>query len=141
MMKRSTLNNWIKAFFWGAIITGALLMANYCNAATTSKNQKTCWLPEGCTVQYSSNPYMYIAGTLANVSNVDGNLNLRFKPLGTYSLYDEEIMLCGLPIEKFRGVEETMVLTYRRRVTHLVDGVGCHELIRVDSVTLTKGLQ
>lgn len=31
-MKRSTLNNWIKAFFWGAVITGALLISNYCNA-------------------------------------------------------------------------------------------------------------
>jgi hypothetical protein len=87
---------------------------------------------------YNTNPLMYTAGSLANtadsVSNVDGNLNLRIKPLGTYMLYDEQILFCGLPMEKFQGIIEPFVLVYERQAHRTVQGVGCHELVRVNSL-------
>jgi hypothetical protein len=87
---------------------------------------------------YNTNPLMYTAGSLANtadsVSNVDGNLNLRIKPLGTYMLYDEQILFCGLPMEKFQGITEPFVLAYERQAHRTVQGVGCHNLISVESL-------
>jgi hypothetical protein len=84
---------------------------------------------------------MYNAGSIVEVANKDGNLNLRFKPLGTYSLYDESVLLCGLPVDKFQGIQDPMLLTYDRVSHHAVEGVGCHDLVRVDNVSLTPGLR
>ena len=89
-------------------------------------------------VQYETNPYMYLAGALSTdgnaVADVDGNLSLRIRPTGTYMLYDENILLCGLPTDKFTGVSEEFVITYERVSHHTVQGVGCHQLLRVDSI-------
>ena len=93
-------------------------------------------------VAYETNPYIYLAGNLATepgaVSEVDGNLNLRIKPTGTYMLYDESIMLCGMPTDKFEGVGDEFVLTYERVSHRTVQGVGCHALVRVDTVKVKE---
>jgi hypothetical protein len=90
------------------------------------------------TVQYTTNPLMYLAANLAPnqdaLTIIDGNLNLRVKPLGTYMLYDEPILFCGTPLDKFRGIGEPFVLTFERRAHKTVQGVACHNLIRVDNV-------
>ena len=102
----------------------------YCSVSTKHENSLG-------TVMYDSNPLMYMAGSLATdkaVTEVDGNLNLRIKPLGTYMLYDESILFCGMPVDKFQGITEPFVLTYRRQTSRSVQGIGCHELLRVDSV-------
>lgn len=97
------------------------------------------------TMSYEQNPLMYLAGSLSQsgdaVSQVEGNLNLRINPLGTYMLYDESILFCGRPIDKFQGIEEPFVLTYERVAHRMVDGVGCHELIRVDHLVGKKAIQ
>ena len=102
------------------------------------KSDTTCWLPEGCVTQYTENPLMYQMGSVAEASNVDGNLNLRFQPTGTYALYDENILLCGLPVDMFRNSGKVIVLTYKRQASRLIEGVGCHELVRVTSVEAEK---
>jgi hypothetical protein len=72
--------------------------------------------------------------TIAEVTEVDGNMNLRVKPVGTYMLYDDIVLLCGMPTEKFSGVTEPFLMTYRRQSSHMVRGVACHDLLRVDSI-------
>lgn len=138
MMSKETLNRLIKVFFWGTVITGVVLLASTLSHGSVSTKNTTCWLPEGCVTQYDANPLMYQAVYLATtpdaVSNIDGNLNLRVKPLGTYMLYDESVLLCGLPIDKFKGKSEPFVLTYERVSHHSVQGIGCHNLVRVDEI-------
>jgi hypothetical protein len=93
-------------------------------------------------VTYQTNPYMYEAvNEVAEVSNVEGNLNLRIKHVGTYMLYDENILICGLPIDKFQGIGSPFLMTLERVSHRAVGGVGCHELIRVNEIVPTKGLQ
>ena len=133
MMNRKILNALIKVFFWGAVVTGGILLATYAHGATTSKQPNATGF-----VQYTENPLMYVAGSLSqtqnNIANIDGNLNLRMKPLGTYMLYDESILFCGMPLDKFKGISEPFVLTYERVGHRTVQGVACHDLVRVDSV-------
>jgi hypothetical protein len=94
---------------------------------------------------YTSNPLAYLAGSIATnqdaVSNVDGNLNVRMSPLGTYMLYDESVLLCGLPMDKFQGITEPFVLTYERVARRTVQGIGCHVLISVDSLKPKEKIQ
>jgi len=123
----------------GGLFLAIVLYAASAHATTSKHSETTCWLPEGCVTQYTSNPLMYQAANLATtpdaVANVDGNLNLRIKPLGTYMLYDESLLFCGMPIDKFRGKTEPFVLTYERVAHRTVQGLGCHVLVRVDQVT------
>ena len=86
------------------------------------------------TISYDANPLMYNAGSVKSVDVVDGNLNLRFSPLGTYEMYDENILLCGRPVSMFAGVTEPFMLVYRRQASRLVRGVGCHDLQGVYSL-------
>ena len=133
MMSKDTLNYLIKLFFWGAVLSGAILLAASAHGTTTSGKQNSLGF-----VQYASNPLMYQAANLADrpdaVTNIDGNLNLSIKPVGTSLLYDESILFCGLPIDKFQGVGVPFLLTYERQAHRTVQGVGCHNLIRVDTI-------
>ncbi len=91
------------------------------------------------TVMYTENPLMYQAVTLSSapdsISNIDGNLNLRVKPLGAYMLYDESILFCGMPLDKLRNLRgDRFVLTYERVSHHTVQGLGCHNIVRADSI-------
>lgn len=95
------------------------------HAATTSTQRHPNSLG---FVAYDSNPLIYLAGDVKSADWVDGNLNLRFLPLGTYALYDQNILLCGNPLEKFSGVSEPFMIVYERQSHKSVQGVGCHEL-------------
>jgi hypothetical protein len=94
------------------------------------------------SVAYTENPLMYQAGYIAQggdaIANVDGNLNIRIKPLETYMLYDESILFCGLPTDMFNGKTEPFLLTYERVAHRQVRGVGCHELVAVHSLKTEK---
>ena len=106
------------------------------HAATTSKSQNSLG-----SVPYDVNPLVYIAGSVKDAAKVDGNLNLRFAPLGTYALFDQNILLCGIPVNKFEGVTEPFMLVYERRSHKSVQGVGCHEVYGVYSLMPKAGLQ
>lgn len=122
-----------QVLFLVAVLLFALI-TSLVHCSTTSKQH-----PNNLgTVSYTESPLMYNVGSILDVANIDGNLNVRFSPLGTYSLYDEEILLCGFPSGMFEGVKEPFVLTYKRQASRIVNGVGCHELVRVDNVTTNK---
>jgi hypothetical protein len=46
-------------------------------------------------------------------------------------LYDETVLLCSLPFEKFQGIDTPFLMVYRRVARRSVKGVGCHELVDV----------
>ena len=131
MMSRECISYWIRVFFAAFVITGALLLVNAAHCSTAGdKHPNSLGI-----VQYDVNPLMYEAvQTIAEVTEVDGNMNLRVKPVGTYMLYDDIVLLCGMPTEKFNGVTEPFLMTYERRAHHIVRGVACHDLLRVDSI-------
>ena len=132
MMSKECISYWIRVFFAASVITAVLLLANaaHCQPVTTKPQTNSLGV-----FQYNDNPYIYEAvQTIAEVTEVDGNMNLRVKPVGTYMLYDDIVLLCGLPIDKFSGVTEPFLMTYRRQSSHMVQGVACHELLRVDQI-------
>ena len=132
MMSRECISYWIRIFFIAFVITGVLLLVNaaHCQPVTTKPQQNSLGV-----LQYDTNPYLYEAvQTIAEVTEIDGNMNLRIKPVGTYMLYDDTVLLCGMPVDKFSGVTEPFLMTYRRRSSHMVRGVACHELLRVDQI-------
>jgi hypothetical protein len=132
MMTKEAVSYWIRILFAAAVITSVLLMANAAHCQPTTAKPQTNSLG---VVQYNDNPYIYEAvQSLAEVTEVDGNMNLRVKPVGTYMLYDDIVLLCGLPIEKFSGVTEPFLMTYERRAHHMTRGVACHDLLRVDGI-------
>ena len=115
------------------IMLALLLVATPSHGAISKPHSNSIGVP-----MYSENPLMYQAGSLSTgpdaASVVDGNLNLRIRPMDTYMLFDESILFCGTPTDKFDGVTEPMVLTYERKAHRTVRGLGCHELVRVDSI-------
>jgi hypothetical protein len=137
-------NRLVKAFFLGGIgglIAGgilflvALVTILPAHAATTKRSNSLG------VVTYDSNPMVYVAGNVVDVSSIESALNLRFQPLATYALYDQNILLCrtDLITTKFQGKHNPLVLTYERQAHRTVNGVGCHELVRVDNLESGKG--
>ena len=130
MMSRECISYWIRIFFAASVITAVLLLANAAHCSTGDKHPNSLG-----TLSYNDNPLMYEAvQTIAEVTEIDGNMNMRVKPVGTYMLYDDIVLLCGMPIDKFSGVTEPFLMTYRRQSSHMVQGVACHELLRVDQI-------
>ena len=132
MISRKCISYWIRIFFAVAVITAVLLLANaaHCSTPTIQKHDNGLGV-----IMQNDNPYVYEAvQTIAEVTEVDGNMNMRVKPVGTYMLYDDIVLLCGLPIDKFSGITEPFLMTYRRQSSHMVRGVACHDLLRVDSI-------
>ena len=131
MMSKKCISYWIRIFFAASVITAVLLLANAAHCSTAGdKHPNSLGI-----VQYDVNPLMYEAvQTIAEVTEIDGNMNLRIKPVGTYLLYDDIVLLCGMPIDKFSGVTEPFLMTYERRAHHMVRGVACHDLLQVNSI-------
>jgi hypothetical protein len=130
MMSRATATDWIRVFSFAFVITILLFLANSAHCSTTKPQTNSLGV-----VQYSINPYIYEAvQNIAEVTEIDGNMNLRVKPVGTYMLYDDIILLCGRPVEKFTGITEPFLMTYERVSHHMVRGVACHDLLRVDNI-------
>jgi hypothetical protein len=132
--RRKTMNEyisyWAKILFMAAVITTFLVLVNAAHCTTTKPQTNSIGI-----VQYNENPYIYEAvQTIAEVTEVDGNMNLRVQPVGTYLLYDDIVLLCGLPVEKFVGITEPFLMTYERVSHRMVRGVACHDLLRVDNI-------
>ena len=88
---------------------------------------------------YTVNPYIYEAGEIVDYAIVEKGegLSIRVKPLATYLLFDDNLLLCGVPADKINGHENPMVLVYER-VAHKISVVGCHELVEVRSIKTEK---
>jgi hypothetical protein len=137
MMSRAMAAYWIRVFSFAFVITILLFLANSAHCSTTKPQTNSLGV-----VQYSINPYIYEAvQNIAEVTEIDGNMNLRVKPVGTYMLYDDIILLCGRPVEKFTGITEPFLMTYERVSHRMVRGVACHELLRVDNIVQKEGGQ
>jgi len=118
MISKECISYWIRIFGAVSVVTAILLLANSAHCSTTKPQTNSLGV-----VQYTENPYLYEAvQNLAEVTEVDGNMNLRVKPIGTYMLYDDIILLCGLPIEKFTGITEPFLMTYERRAHRMYGG-------------------
>lgn len=132
------IKQFVKGYAIGvALALAVLFIASAAHCAVGKRHDSSLGVP-----MYTSNPMMYMAGSLTTtadaVSNIDGNLNLRMHPLNTYMLYDESVLFCGLPMDKFQGIMEPFVLVYERISHRLVQGVGCHVLIGVHALKQEK---
>jgi hypothetical protein len=116
-----------------ALVVVVLLLTSAAHCAVGKKQVNSLG-----SVAYTENPLMYQAGFIAQggdaITNVDGNLNIRIKPLETYMLYDESVLFCGLPVDMFNGKTEPFLLTYERIAHRQVRGVGCHVLVDVSEI-------
>jgi hypothetical protein len=125
----------IATAFW--IFWGVCVLSLFAHATTTAKHKDSLGV-----VMQQTNPNTYLAGSVTNVEFA-GNRNnygmvIRVQPLKTYTLYTEDILLCGNPSELFAGHSNPMVLVYRTRSSHMVDGLGCHGLVDVRDVLPEK---
>jgi hypothetical protein len=129
-----------------ALVAVVFLLTSTAHCAVGKKpSDTTCWLPEGCVIQYTENPYTYKVGTATMVGTPDGAFVVRIQPLGTFSLFTEDILFCD-----YKGVFESgmlankhnpLVLTYHTRALRLVQGIGCHTLVRVDEMKTQEKIQ
>jgi len=62
-------------------------------------------------------------------------LNIRIQPYGSPLLQEDSILLCGYPIEEFRGMTGPVEIRFEARAHRMFEGIGCHELISVDHWT------
>ena len=89
-------------------------------------------------IMQQTNPYTYEAGSVTNVEFAGNPENygmvIRIQPLGTYTLYTDDILLCADPSELFAGHHNPMVIVYETVSHHLVGGIGCHELKAVRDI-------
>ena len=85
-------------------------------------------------VVYQENPLTYKAGNLTDYAFIGKTgLVLTIQPVGTYSLFQESILVCNSKEtgDLITGKKNPMVFAYKTRASRLVEGVGCHELVRV----------
>jgi hypothetical protein len=117
---------------WIAIAILLMCVVATAHCAVSKKHENSIG-----SVMYMDNPMTYKAGSVRNVAYVDGGsaIVVRVQPIGTYGLFTEEILLCGgNSIDKFLNMSNPMVLTYRTKASRIVEGIGCHELVSVDSI-------
>jgi hypothetical protein len=86
------------------------------------------------TIMYTDNPMTYKAGSVISAAYVDGGMVVRMQPIGTYALFTEDFLFCGNDPNKLLNKSNPMILTYRTKASRMVEGIGCHELVRVDEV-------
>ena len=86
------------------------------------------------------NPFTYKVGKVIGVGTPDNAVVLRVQPLATYSLYTEDILFCDRKkvVSMFVGKRNPFILTYKTQASRLVQGVGCHYLVRVDEMRDTQ---
>jgi hypothetical protein len=115
----------------GVIVGALVLLLVSIGKCSVSKHENSLGTP-----MYMDNPFTYKAGAITTASYVaEGKgIAVRIQPIGTYGLFTEDILFCGEPVAMFQNKTNPMVLTYRTKASRTIEGVGCHELIRVDSM-------
>ena len=120
-----------------ALVVVVFLLASSAHCSVGKKpSDTTCWLPEGCVTQSAENPYTYKVGSVAVSGMPDDAIVLRIQPLATFNLFTEDILICNRRdiTGMFEGKHNPLVLTYRTQASRLVQGIGCHTLVRVDEM-------
>jgi hypothetical protein len=129
---------WLGVIFTAAAIAAFILAVSAMGNASTVASQRRNSLG---TLAYTVNPYIYVAGAAGKVYDVDNGaaLVIEINPVGTYGSYMEEFLFCGTDeLELFRGKKNPIVLTFSSVAHRTVEGIGCHQLIRVDELKPTK---
>jgi hypothetical protein len=90
-------------------------------------------------VVYHENPNQYLMASLIDgqvMEDASGRkaTSARFQPSFTYQLFDESVLFCGDVSGQINGKRAPLVITYKRRASRKFQGVGCHDLISVDTV-------
>ena len=117
-------------FITAVVILGMLIGIGHCTTTSSRRNSIG-------TVQYQENPFTYKVGSVVGafeVKNSAPDMVVRVQPLATYSLFTEDILICGEPVDMLQGKKNPLVLTYETVAHRSVSGVGCHRLIRVDEL-------
>lgn len=135
-MKRDKVAYWLMVLGYALIIAFFVwLVAGMAHATTTSSQKNvTGFIPP------SDNPYTYKAGMFLDAAVVGSQNNrgmtLRIQPLGMPALFTETILFCDAEhaVDKFQGKGNPGLLTYRTRDSRMIEGIGCHDLIRVDGL-------
>jgi hypothetical protein len=134
MLKSTAVKNFSKLLLLAARLVLTLMAAKGAFGATTNSRKNSLG-----TVSYQDNPYIYLAADkVLDAADVEGNLNLRLHPMWTYMLFDQQVLFCGMPLDKMEGVAVPFVITYERRSHRMVQGVGCHNIQKIDSVQTTR---
>jgi hypothetical protein len=111
------------------------VLAKTAHCATTSSVKHGNSL--GVVIDFT-NPNRYVEGQVQAVAYVGTGdhkgLVLRIQPRGTFSLFTEDLLFCGEPVDLFIGKTNPMVLTYENVAHTSVEGIGCHILKSVDEV-------
>lgn len=95
---------------------------------------------------YQDNPNAYLEGAILGGSIVGSGhnigTNLRLQPSHTYSLFTQELLICGGPSEELAkaSIGGPLVLTYEVQAHRMVNGIGCHDLVGIDVVAAKPGL-
>jgi hypothetical protein len=115
------------------VLFGILVQQGHCATSTSRRDNSL-----GVVIEYA-NPMMYNFGIIADAAIVRTNkrvaTNLKFQPYGTFELYTEQVMLCGLPTDELiNKASGPVILVYKRQAHEAVDGVACHDLEGVFSV-------
>lgn len=115
------------------VLLFVLLVAHYAPASVPGRHPNSLGV-----IPYQDNPNTYKAGNVTNINYAGEEANygmvIRLQSLGTYSLFTEEIFLCGNPSDILQGKHNPVVITYETRSHHTVEGIGCHELRRVNEI-------
>lgn len=118
----------------------ALLLPGHCATTSSSKHESSLGVP-----MVLGNPFTYKEGKVSAVAYVgSGNhsgLVVRIQPRNMYSLFTEDILICGVPVEMFAGKQNPLVLTYETVAHSTVEEIGCHRLVSVDEVKSSKELE
>jgi hypothetical protein len=137
------MDNTTKSLFAGALLGRILGIAlvlligfgtAHCEVPSTNRHSNEF----GAVIEYT-NPFMYNFGIItdAAVIRTDKRIatNLKFQPYGTFALYTEQVMLCGLPTDELiNKASGPVILVYKRQANAAVQGVACHNLEGVFSV-------
>jgi hypothetical protein len=121
----------------GILLLAIIAMTTFARGATTSQHTNSLG-----AVQYQDNPNTYLAGSVTAVNFVGDPKNygvvLRIQPIGTYSLFTEDVLFCGDPSDLFAGKIGPVLLVYETVAHHTVGGLGCHQLAIVHALAEEK---
>lgn len=130
-----------RAFLFSMGIMALVFIAVATGHCTTTKHTNSLGV-----AMYQENPNIYVEGAIIGGSIVgtgrDIATNIRIQPSHTYSLFTQELLICGAPSEELANasVGGPLVITYEVQAHRTVLGIGCHTLVGIDAVKGKDGL-
>jgi hypothetical protein len=134
MMGRKTAAGAI--LFVAVMLALAIALCIQGHATTTSSRKNSLGV-----LAYERNPYVYVAGDAGEVFDIDNGaaINIRVNPIGTYQGFTEDLLFCGTKeLELFQGKHNPIVLVFGAVAHRTVEGIGCHQLLRVEQIDPEK---